>query len=50
MCVIVNVKQNMPLSIWVYLHFCYLYFMRAIDMYIGKIKTFLIDSQPEKCY
>ena len=27
---VVNVVQNMPLSIWVNLHFCYLYFVRFI--------------------
>ena len=44
MCVtIVNVIQNIPLSILVNLHFLSLFYVQIIQ-----IKTFLIDSQPEE--
>ena len=33
-------------SIWVNLHFCFIIFCVSFDIQIGKIKTFLMDSQP----
>ena len=39
------VLQNIPLSIWVIL----LHLMLSFQIQISKIKTFLMDSQPEQC-
>ena len=41
---IVKVLQNLPLSIMVILHFLF----KLVYIQISKIKTFLIDSQPEE--
>ena len=41
----VNVKQNMPLSLWVHFTRFFLYFVLVIlYIQISKIKTILIDS------